>query len=70
MTCTINGSNYCIIIEHGGYYTAYSGIGRAFVSKGEKVALSDIIGTASSNGEVEFQVWHGTQKLNPEVWVR
>ncbi len=66
----INGSSYCIIIEHGGYYTAYSGIGKASVSKGEKVKTGDVLGTVANNGEVEFQVWHGIQKLNPEVWVR
>ena len=66
----INGSNYCIIIEHGGYYTAYSGIGKSTVSKGEKVKTGDLIGTAANNGEVEFQVWHGVQKLNPEVWIQ
>ncbi|MEY4926122.1 MAG: hypothetical protein RI894_558 [Bacteroidota bacterium] len=66
----ITGTSYCIIIEHGGYYTAYSGIGKASVSKGEKVNVGDVIGTVANNGEVEFQVWHGTQKMNPEVWVR
>ncbi len=66
----INGSSYCVIVEHGGYYTAYSGIGRASVSKGEKVKTGDILGTVASNGEVEFQVWHGTQKMNPEVWIK
>lgn len=70
MVSFITGTSYCIIIEHGAYYTAYSGVAKSNVVKGDKVKTGDVLGTASSAGSIEFQVWHRVEKLNPEVWIR
>ena len=65
----VNGSDYCILIEHGGYYTAYSQVGSASVKKGDKVTARQVIGQSNRQGGFHFEIWHGTQKLNPEVWL-
>jgi murein DD-endopeptidase MepM/ murein hydrolase activator NlpD len=41
----------------------------ASVKKGDKVTARQSIGQTNRNGGFHFEVWHGTQKLNPEVWL-
>jgi murein hydrolase activator len=65
----VNGNDYCVLIEHGGYYTAYSQLSSASVKKGDKVSARQNIGQTNRNGGFHFEIWHGTQKLNPEVWL-
>jgi septal ring factor EnvC (AmiA/AmiB activator) len=65
----VNGNDYCVLIEHGGYYTAYSQLSSASVKKGDKVTARQTLGQTNRNGGFHFEVWHGTQKLNPEVWI-
>ena len=65
----VTGNEYCVLIEHGGYYTIYAQLGRVTVKKGDKVAVKQAIGTVGRNGTAHFELWHATQKLNPEVWL-
>lgn len=64
-----------VVIRHGKYFTAYSGLGAASVSKGQMVTRGQVIGKAGTNddgqGEIELLIANekGTY-LNPEGWVR
>ena len=64
-----------IVIKHGKYFTAYSNLSSASVSKGQKVSRGQVIGKAGVNddgvGEIELLITNekGTY-LNPESWIR
>ena len=64
-----------IVIKHGSYFSAYSNLSSASVSKGQKVTRGQAIGRVSTNddgqGEMELLITNekGTY-LNPESWVR
>ncbi|WP_158266896.1 murein hydrolase activator EnvC family protein [Chitinophaga niastensis] len=69
------GSGYVIIIRHGQYFTTYVRLQTTRVKKGDNVKTGQVIGTASVNdlensGEVELQIWKGSTKQNPELWIR
>ena len=63
-----------IIIRHGNYMTVYAGLGSVNVSQGSKVTTHQVIGTVApsdeATSEFSFQVWCGTDALNPRKWLR
>lgn len=70
---TIPGKNNIVIIRHGDYMTVYARLGTVNVKKGQKVRANDVIGAVFTDRdgvtELEFQVYKGTTKLNPENWL-
>jgi len=67
------GYNQCILVQHGSYYTFYCKLGSVNVKLGDAVATGDLLGTLSeTNGEhtLHFEVWNGTNRQNPEQWLR
>lgn len=69
------GFNNCIIIRHGGYYSFYGNIQQIFVKQGQKIAAGESIGTIYTDPDtgkslLHFQLWQGTNKLNPEPWLQ
>ena len=67
-------NSYTVIIRHGEYFSIYSKLKSASVSKGEKVSTRQTIGivaTDSSEGttELQFQIWKGGTPVNPAGWV-
>ena len=73
MTGVIPGKNNFVLIRHGDYLTVYARLKSINVKKGQKVKADGIIGEVYTdrNGvtELEFQVYKGTTKLNPEHWL-
>jgi len=69
----LQGKNNIVIVRHGNYRTVYARLKSINVRKGQKVKASDVIGEVytSKEGvtELEFQVYKGTTKLNPEHWL-
>jgi len=71
----ISGGNTAVIIRHGKYLSVYSNLREAVVKKGDKVSTKQIIGTVyfdkddGSKSVLKFQIWHESQKLNPEDWI-
>ena len=70
----IPGSGYVVMIRHGQYFTNYVRLQTVSVKTGTQVRTGQMIGTASTNdienqGEVELQIYKGTVKQNPEVWI-
>lgn len=72
---SIPGYNTCIIIRHGNYYTFYGNIQNISVRQGDKVKTGQSLGKLytdpdSGFSQIHFQLWNGTNKLNPEPWLR
>lgn len=61
-----------VIIKHGEYYTVYSNLKSVNVKANDKVSTKQIIGKAYSGSgitKVHLEVWKGTVKTNPELWI-
>jgi len=71
----IQGNAPCIIIRHGGYYSFYGNLQNINVKQGDKVTTGQPLGTVYTDPdtgicEIEFRLMQGTNKLNPEPWLR
>jgi septal ring factor EnvC (AmiA/AmiB activator) len=71
----ISGGNSAVIIRHGKYLSVYSNLREVVVKKGDKVKTKQTIGTVyfdkdnENKSVLKFQIWHESQKLNPEKWI-
>jgi len=68
----IPGLNKVVAIQHGDYYTVYANLNSVNVGINQKVGAKDIIGSAArkdGSSEINFQIWHNFEKLNPEPWL-
>ena len=69
----IPGLGQTIIMNHGKYFTVYSGLNAVNVKKGDMVSTKQIIGTVGNNEDgvavMNFQVWRGSEKMNPSGWI-
>jgi len=73
----VPGRGVNILIVHGQYFTVYTNLASASVSKGQKVSTKQQIGTVGLNTEglptIGFQIWKaltkGSSKLNPSQWI-
>ena len=66
------GYNQCVLIQHGNYYTFYTKMEKVKVSTGDKVTTGQVLGIlaeSEGNSVLHFQLWHGTDKQNPEHWI-
>jgi septal ring factor EnvC (AmiA/AmiB activator) len=72
---SIPGKNKAVIIRHGEYLTVYANLIYVVVNKGDKVKAKQTIGTVFTDQDednkttVDIQIWKGTTKLNPELWL-
>lgn len=68
------GYNQCILVQHGEYFTFYCKLKRVYVKTGQKLKTGEDIGSIDTNEEgnaiLHFQLWKGTEKQNPEYWLR
>ena len=67
------GYNQCILVQHGDYYTFYCKLGDVSVKAGDKVKAGTLLGhvdTISGETQLHFQVWKGTDSMDPEKWLR
>lgn len=68
------GSNTCVIVRHGEYYTFYANIYDLFVKQGDKVKAGEYLGRIYTDPDtnvsaMHFQLWQKTTKLNPASWL-
>lgn len=68
------GSNTCVIIRHGDYYTFYANIYDLFVKQGDKVKAGQLLGRIFTDPDtgistMHFQLWQKTNKINPAPWL-
>lgn len=67
------GYNQCVLVQHGTYYTFYCKLEKVSVRPGETIITGEEIGTLEASGGtsmLHFQIWKGTQKQNPELWLK
>ena len=60
------------MVRHGEYITIYTNLKETFVSTGDKVKTKEEIGillTDKGKTEMEFQIWKGTELLDPSYWI-
>ncbi|MBQ7222264.1 MAG: peptidoglycan DD-metalloendopeptidase family protein [Bacteroidales bacterium] len=67
------GYNQCILVQHGTYFTFYCKLKQVSVKAGQNVKAGQKLGVLDvvENASVlHFQIWKGTEKQNPEKWLR
>lgn len=65
---------YAVLIQHGEYFTLYSNLESVSVKAGDRVSTKQVIGTVMESdndgkSEVHLEIWKGSVKMNPEVWL-
>lgn len=71
----ISGGNTAVIIRHGAFLSVYSNLREVEVKKGDLVETKQNIGTVyteygdDSKSILKFQIWHESQKMDPEDWI-
>ncbi|MDD4157891.1 MAG: peptidoglycan DD-metalloendopeptidase family protein [Proteiniphilum sp.] len=68
------GSNTCVIVRHGDYYTFYANIYDLFVKQGDRVKTGQALGRIYTDPDtgiatMHFQLWQKTTKLDPAPWL-
>lgn len=63
-----------VIVRHANaYLTVYANLSEVKVAKGESVSAGQALGfvgkSAQGGGLVHFEVWHGRNKYDPELWL-
>ena len=68
----VKGNGKAILINHGNYYTVYSGLKDVLVKNGEQVVRKQKLGTIitkDGDTELHFEIWKGTTTENPVKWL-
>lgn len=67
------GYNQCVLVQHGTYFTFYCKLKQVSVKSGDKINAGQKIGVLDTEDNVSIlhlQIWKGTEKQNPESWLR
>ena len=70
----IKGEGKAVLINHGEYFTVYSGLKTVAVKLGDEVLTKEKIGTVLTDSgegktELHFEIWQGYEKLDPSLWL-
>ena len=61
----------CVVVQHGGYYTAYSNLITTTVVKGDQVQAGEGLGRIGGIGQLEFMLSdEGGRFYDPELWLK
>ncbi len=66
------GAGKVVMVRHGEYISIYTNLKETFVNTGDKVKTKEEIGVIISDKgktEFEFQLWKGTDLLDPSYWI-
>ena len=71
----VPGAHTAVIVRHGDYFTFYSNLYELVVRQGDRVSTGQTLGRiftdpVSGATQMQFQLWHGTNTLNPTPWLR
>lgn len=63
-----------IIVRHGEYFTVYSNLREVFVKSGQEIRTGERLGivytdSSEDKTEIHLEIWQGTKKLNPALWL-
>lgn len=69
------GDGMTVMIRHGKYFTVYSNLASAAVSKGMTIKTGQVIGRSGvaddgHGGQIDFLLMVETKNVNPEPWLR
>ena len=69
------GDGMMVMIRHGKYFSVYSNLSSANVSKGAQIRTGQVIGRAGtaddgSGGQIDFLLMIESRNVNPEPWFR
>jgi septal ring factor EnvC (AmiA/AmiB activator) len=63
-----------VMIKHGRYFTTYSNLSSAQVSKGQSIKVGQVLGRVGENlegeGQLDFILTREAQMLDPQNWLR
>ena len=70
----VKGEGKAVLINHGEYFTVYSGLKEVVVKTGEKLFSKEKIGVLitsqdESKTELHFEIWKGYEKQDPSIWL-
>ena len=70
----IKGDGKAILVNHGEYFTVYSGLKEVAVKVGDKVLSKEKLGVVltqevENKTELHFEIWKGYNKDNPSKWL-
>ena len=70
----IKGEGKAILVNHGEYFTVYSGLKEVAVKVGDKVLSKQKLGVvltqeAENKTELHFEIWMGYDKKDPSKWL-
>ena len=70
----IKGEGKAILINHGEYFSVYSGLKEVKVKVGEKLLSKEKIGVVltheeENKTELHFEIWKGYEKQDPSKWL-
>lgn len=69
----IPGYNQCVLVQHGQYFTFYCKLSTVTVKVGDKLRTGALLGSLEqlgSTAKLHFELWNGTTKQNPELWLK
>lgn len=68
------GIGSTVLINHGSYFTVYSGLKEIVVKKGQKVSTNQNLGEIISNNEgiseLRFRIYKDKTPLDPQTWLK
>ena len=69
------GDMVCVIVRHGKYFTSYSGLSSASVSRNQQIKVGQTVGRIAESseglGELQFIIMNDKMvNLNPRQWLR
>jgi septal ring factor EnvC (AmiA/AmiB activator) len=69
------GDGMMVMVRHGKYFSVYSNLASANVSKGSQIRTGQTIGRAGiaddgSGGQIDFLLMIESRNVNPEPWLR
>ncbi len=70
----IKGEGRAVLINHGSYFTVYSGLKEITVQINEKIMANEKIGVVATQEkeektELHFEIWNGYEKQDPTKWL-
>ena len=70
----IKGEGKAVLINHGEFFTVYSGLKEVFVKLGDKILAKEKIGVVltdenNNKTELHFEIWKGYDKQDPSLWL-
>lgn len=63
------GDTMIVMVRHGSYISVYCNLRSVSVHRGQHVSTRQVLGTVGTDNILQFQLRHGTAKLNPEAWL-